>query len=122
MIDVRVVWRQIAAADALDLVGHPSTKGQEVHPEVAAERPEGVIERGRPVLLEHEVTDPGRAVSDHGREEQRRGVERDSGREGSAQNRRRPEVMERAVSPITMSVDVVRPKLVERLDATPRRD
>ena len=70
MVRVGVIGRQVAAADALDLGAHLPSEREEVHLEVAAERPERVLERRGLVLLEDEVADPRRAVPDDGRQEQ----------------------------------------------------
>ena len=77
-----------------------------------------MVERGRPVLLEHEVTDPRRAVPDHRKGEQEGGVERERGRRERAKHRRRPEIVERAVSRIAVGVNVLGPELFEGLHRT----
>ncbi len=113
VIGVGVVRGQIPAAHPLDLGAHLPLQRQEVHLEVAAKRPEWVLERRGPVLLEDEVPDPGRAVADDRGEEQPPRVQRERRSGHGAKDGGRSHVVEGAASRVAVRVNVMRPEIVE---------
>src|SRR5580765_6341894 len=92
---------------------HSSAQHQGEHPEVAAQRPEGIGERRRPVLFDREVREPGESVREKGRE---RRVDRAPEDESGGYDRGRaggPGEVEPSGGALRMLGDVEGPELLE---------
>src|SRR5215207_3149478 len=106
-----VLALDVSALDVLapELRAEPAGQEQPEHPEIAGKRPERMGEGGRPVALEHEMTEPGRRVADRDSGREPAPIDRRRGQRQQRDRRQRAGVMQRAAARVGMRGEIYRP-------------